>query len=86
MPKTTHYQHRVADPSAYPGVINFFPFMRCPNWYREYWYEKERGRIRKLLDRLFRLGARPPLPPSAVTVPGKRSGPDRPIAALFALR
>ena len=86
MPKTTHYQHRVADPSAYPGVINFFPFMRCPNWYREYWYEKERGPIRKLLDRLFRLGARPPLPPSAVMVPGKRSEPDRPIAALFALR
>ena len=86
MPKTAHYQHRVPDPSAHPGVINFFPFMPCPNWYRGDWYEKEPGRTRKLLDRLFRLSARPPLPPSAVKVPGKRSEPDRSIAALFALR
>ena len=86
MPKTTHYQHRVPDPSAHPGVINFFPFMPCPNWYRGDWYEKERGRISKRFGRLSRLGARTPVPPYAVKVAGKRTEPDRPITALFAPR
>ena len=85
MPKTTHYQHRVPDPSAHPGVINFFPFMPCPNWYRGDWYEKEPGQIRKLFGRL-RLRARTPLPPFKVKVPGKRTEPDRPTIALFAPR
>ena len=86
MPKTAHYQHREPDPSAHPGVINFFPFMPCPNWYREYWYEKEPGRIRKLFSRLSRLGVRTPLPPFAVKVPGKHTERDQPTIALFAPR
>ena len=57
MDKTAPSERREPESFSETGVIQLFPFMPEPSWYRKYWCEREPGRIGKVVSRLFRIPA-----------------------------
>jgi len=43
------------DANSDPNILQSFPFITNAAWYQDYWYEREPGRIHKLVALLLRL-------------------------------
>jgi hypothetical protein len=83
MRKTDLSQRHGPAPSLGSDVLKFFPFVPDASWYQQYWYERQPGRIQKLVGCLSRLlpgrnparrGSRSAIQPVQGTSPG-RLGP-----------
>jgi hypothetical protein len=85
MGKTTPSERRDPEACAESEVIQFFPFMPDASWFQKYWYEREPGRIGKMVDRLHPLLASAALLRTLVKVAkvfGNRPRPHRRAGSL----